>query len=526
MPELKLDNSIVDERYYVERCLSQGSYAEIFLARDMAAGEELVIIKALNSFLQGTPDPELEQTLVENFQNEAIALDKVRHPNIIRRLGHGTASDLNGTPFHYLVLEYMAGGDLLGFCRTNTIELDPAIFYFGQVAAALAYAHSQQVIHRDIKPNNLLLSADQQVIKVADFGVAKISPDDQMEVTRVGTDLYAPPEHHPDSDTTSLRERLTPSADIYSLAKTIYTAMCGKSPSKYAHKPIGGLPEPLASRPWAGRLLGILAKATASRVADRYQTVEEFWKNFAGLRQWVVNTTGGLCDPEATLVRPRSASAAAALELNSGLVQSPSWDVPVPDFQPHTGSGSAFQRGDKARIVIELPKTPPPIPESPVPVAVHSVPVAMGAAVARPKVVSPANAPYRGLQAPIPRPARSQSRGTKILKILLVLILIAGFVSLLIASYRYFARRALGQPRNTGGYEVVNREGVISGATNVYIRTDPKGDIITSLPAGTRVRALETRGLWVRIEIVKWPGPPPDGAPSTGWVGLHFVSFD
>ena len=105
MPELKLENSIVDDRYLVNRCLSHGSYAEIFLASDQLYDDELVIIKALNVTLQGTPDADLEQTLIENFQNEAVALDKVRHPNIIRRLGHGTAADLKGALFHYLVLE-------------------------------------------------------------------------------------------------------------------------------------------------------------------------------------------------------------------------------------------------------------------------------------------------------------------------------------------------------------------------------------------------------------------------------------
>src|SRR5262252_3089807 len=141
--ELRLENSIVDDRYRVEKCLSRGSYAEIFLARDLSRSEAHVIIKALNTSLQGTPDADLEQTLVENFQNEALALDKVRHPHIIRRLGHGTASDLEGTAFHYLVLEYMAGGDMLSLCGKAPFSLKETLSYFEQVGEALAYAHSQ-----------------------------------------------------------------------------------------------------------------------------------------------------------------------------------------------------------------------------------------------------------------------------------------------------------------------------------------------------------------------------------------------
>ena len=116
MRELLLTNSRLDKRYDIVRALGRGSYAEIFLARDTVASPHSphyeVVIEALNVFLQNDLDQDLERTLVENFQNEAIALDRVRHPNIISRLGHGTARDLNGTVFHYLVLEYMAGGDL------------------------------------------------------------------------------------------------------------------------------------------------------------------------------------------------------------------------------------------------------------------------------------------------------------------------------------------------------------------------------------------------------------------------------
>ena len=190
MAELKLENSIVDERYCIERCLGRGSYAEIFLAYDQKQDDTPVIIKALNPTLQGTPDTDLERTLVENFQNEANALDKVRHPHIIRRLGHGTAIDLNGTVFHYLVLEYMAGGDLLSLCNKRCLSLNEAMTYFEQIAEALAFAHSQQVIHRDIKPKNLLLSADHKVIKICDFGVAKMTGQNtDDEITRVGTDV-------------------------------------------------------------------------------------------------------------------------------------------------------------------------------------------------------------------------------------------------------------------------------------------------------------------------------------------------
>src|SRR5438132_10438891 len=138
MSELKLLQCRLDGRYDVEECLSHGSYAEIYVARDHAATDERfrrVVVKALNVLLQGYQDPDLERTLIQNFQNEATALDRVRHPNIISRLGHGTALDLGGRPFHYIVLEYLGGGDLAALCRNETLGIQRALFYVQQLCA-------------------------------------------------------------------------------------------------------------------------------------------------------------------------------------------------------------------------------------------------------------------------------------------------------------------------------------------------------------------------------------------------------
>src|SRR6476659_11473024 len=144
MTELKLLQCRLDGRYDLEECLGRGSYAEIYLARDNAATDEQfrrVVIKALNVLLQGYQDSDLEQTLIQNFQNEAVALDRVRHPNIISRLGHGTAIDLAGTTFHYIVLEYLSGGDMAALSRSKPLSIEKALFYLEQVCSGLAHAH-------------------------------------------------------------------------------------------------------------------------------------------------------------------------------------------------------------------------------------------------------------------------------------------------------------------------------------------------------------------------------------------------
>jgi serine/threonine protein kinase len=280
MGELKLLKSLIDGRYEIMERKGQGSYAEIFSARDCVNNGELVIVKALNTSLQGTPEADLEHTLIRNFQNEAVALDTVRHSNIVRRLWGGTATDRCGKYFQYIVLEYMPGGDLLQKCKQSPFRFDEVLLYMEQVCSALNYAHSCDVIHRDIKPNNLLLSADEKIVKVTDFGVAKIAPQVNEEITRVGTDVYAPPEHHPLSCTGELEmDLLTPSADIYSLAKTIYTLLCGRAPRQFKNSPITELLPEIQKEPWAEGLLEVLRRATDSRVENRYADALSFFKD-------------------------------------------------------------------------------------------------------------------------------------------------------------------------------------------------------------------------------------------------------
>ncbi|MFN2501852.1 MAG: protein kinase [Pyrinomonadaceae bacterium] len=295
MKELSLDNCRLDRRYDISEQLGRGSYAEIFLARDIIAAPQSphrsVVIKALNVFLQDDLDEDLERTLVENFQNEAIALDRVRHPNIISRLGHGTARDLNGTVFHYLVLEFMAGGDLQSRLRKQKLDQSKALSYIEQVCAGLGHAHRNGIIHRDIKPQNLLLTADLETVKIADFGVARVTATD-APITRVGTNIYAPPEHSPLSagHTGNLPSTfLTEAADVYSLAKTAYTLLTGEPPRAFANESITKIPDAVRDEEWADELCRVLLKATDRDPGQRQHSVEEFWADLAAVRRLVAD---------------------------------------------------------------------------------------------------------------------------------------------------------------------------------------------------------------------------------------------
>ncbi|MBI3949590.1 MAG: protein kinase [Acidobacteria bacterium] len=282
MYELNLENSRIENRYHIRRRMRCGSYTELFFAFDQVANQ-VVILKALNVALKGTPDEDLERKLIEYFRTEAQVLDWLQHPYIIKLLGQGTARDLDGRVFHYLLLEYMPGGDLMTLCRRCPLPLARALDYCHQVCVGLAHAHQHGIIHRDIKPQNLLLDAEQRQVKISDFGIAKVLRGEDGEITRgIGTETYAPPEcfGHQEGQTS-----LTPAADVYGLAKTLYVMVTGEAPREFFQRPITQLPADIAVHSWAPTLLRIIGKATQHDPIDRYPAGEDFWRELEPLAQ-------------------------------------------------------------------------------------------------------------------------------------------------------------------------------------------------------------------------------------------------
>lgn len=515
MSELKLLQCRLDGRYDIEECLGRGSYAEIYLARDTAATDERfreVVIKALNVLLQGYQDPELEQTLIQNFQNEAVALDRVRHPNIISRLSHGTALDLNGTAFHYIVLEYLSGGDLAKLCRNEPLTLERALHYLQQVCAGLAHAHECGVIHRDIKPQNLLLTADRQTMKIADFGVARIEASEGA-ITRVGTNIYAAPEHHPlvqtaPLDTTgSLRLSLTPAADIYSLAKTAYTMICGVSPRAFAHKPITELPAPISFRPWANSLLRVLERATQTRPGDRYQTVREFWDDLSDVAMPVTQPLAA--------ARPQSRISA---DLN---VDEPVTAVAPPKPRFETSRELKQQQAAEAAV---RPRIVVPIHGAqPYPLAAELAAVEQGRMTA----------PTARNGAPERTPASivvagSQRRGRDFVVGLALVLCFAGLLVATGAYVRSVIKRRVTQPTITSGTDT-GRQAVTTTDVNLRAGPNRQTDIIGLAESGSRVQVLTMppNSTWCEVQVLQHSRPKEDSSSADrGWLNKTFLRFD
>jgi serine/threonine protein kinase len=512
MSELKLLQCRLDARYDIEECLGRGSYAEIYVARDRAATDERfreVVIKALNVLLQGYQDPELERTLIQNFQNEAIALDRVRHPNIISRLGHGTALDLNGTAFHYIVLEFLGGGDLSALARREPLTLERALFYLQQVCSGLAHAHESGVIHRDIKPQNLLLTADNQTVKIADFGVARMEASEGA-ITRVGTNIYAAPEHNPLLQTAQLgtaslsSERLTPAADIYSLAKTAYTLICGLPPRRFAHEPITELPEHLASKPWADSVLAVFECATQTRPDERYQTVQEFWDELSDAMLPPTRELHAVEPPRAVTSDLNLAAVATAAP-------------PRPRFESSQElREEPAANGARPRIVV-------PIANKSVPAV--TVPPTFGGVQQQPGRVTVA------VQGAGQKPAQVEPtarRSTRLRAILVSIILIIAFAGMLLATRNYIRNRWAQQ--QTQQTSPIGREAVTTTDLNLRAGPSSANDRVGLAAAGSRVRVLSISGSnanWCEVQVLEHSRPKTDPSfVDRGWVNRQYLKFE
>lgn len=525
MPELKLQQCRLDGRYDILECLGRGSYAEIYKAHDNAApedGPEIVVIKALNLFLQEEPDSDLERTLVTNFQNEAVALDRVRHPNIISRLGHGTAIDLDGTTFHYLVLEYLPGGDMAALSRHKPLPLDRALFYLEQVCSGLAHAHKCGVIHRDIKPQNLLLSADRESVKIADFGVARLESAEGA-ITRVGTSIYSAPEHNPLMNTAQLdtgslfggRVHLTPAADIYSLAKTAYTLLAGEAPRRFAQNPISALPESLSNQYWSEGVRRVLRQATQGRAVDRYQTVQEFWEELADASLPDTQELPGLAGIEA----PPRVSADLKIEPEEMTQAPPRAQFAFPPVAESSYSG--MPRSPRIVVPINQARTQQ---ASLTNIAER---IAANQAVASHQDQSRAAATEQ-------RPgnaivARTQAPASRRKRFLVAAILVLAFSGMLWATHHYIATHTTAPVDipALGNIFVVGKEGLTT--TDLNLRSDPstENQPIGLAENGSRVRVLSVNNNWYEVQVVQHGRPKIDPYTSDrGWVNKKYLKFD
>jgi len=214
MDEMTTSFPIIGNRYQVVGTIATGGMAVVYLAKDLLL-ERDVALKILRS------DYSQNQAFINSFKSEAKASAKLNHPNIITLFDFGQ----DGQRL-YLVMEYIKGEDLKQIIKKKkVIDLQNALFYLIQACEGLGFAHQSGIVHCDVKPHNMLVSADG-ILKVTDFGIARaldsISADEKHDVIW-GSPYYISPEQ---------ASGLPPSpySDVYSLGIIAYEMLTGYPP--------------------------------------------------------------------------------------------------------------------------------------------------------------------------------------------------------------------------------------------------------------------------------------------------------
>jgi serine/threonine-protein kinase len=272
-PSDTLINTLFDGRYRIVRKLGSGGMANVYLAEDEDLGRR-VAIKILNDRYAN------DDLFIERFRREAKSAAGLSHPNIVSIYDRGEAE---GT--YYIAMEVIEGRSLKELILTRgALPVDTAIGYAKQLLEALRFAHRHGIIHRDIKPHNVLVSADQHVkaneprLKVTDFGIARHGASQMTEAGSImGTAQYLSPEQ-------ARGAPVTAASDLYSAGVVLYEMLTGKVPFtgdsaiEIAMKHVNELPRPPSNlrSEIPPELDQIVLRALAKEPEDRYQTAEEF----------------------------------------------------------------------------------------------------------------------------------------------------------------------------------------------------------------------------------------------------------
>src|SRR6516164_4129148 len=207
--------TMISGRYRLERRLGVGGMSTVHLAFDERF-ERLVAIKLLAEHLADDP------AFVSRFRREALAAARLVHPNIVQVFDFGFDESQHQ---HFIVMEHVPGYSCAELLRDRGhLDVDQAVEIVSQACRGLDYAHRNGVVHRDVKPGNLLVS-EAEVVKLADFGIARAT--DQSSITQVGSVLgtaaYLSPEQ-------ARGEEAGPRADLYSLGVVTYQLLSGRLP--------------------------------------------------------------------------------------------------------------------------------------------------------------------------------------------------------------------------------------------------------------------------------------------------------
>ena len=261
-----LIGTLFDGRYRILRKLGAGGMADVYLAEDEDLGRR-VAIKILNERYSS------DEAFTERFRREAKSAASLSHPNIVSIYDRGES---DGRP--YIAMEVIEGRSLKELIvAKGPLPIAVAVDYAKQILAALRFAHRHGIIHRDIKPHNILLGGDNRVF-VTDFGIARTGPSEMTEVGSImGTAQYLSPEQ-------ARGAPVTAASDLYSAGVVLYEMLTGKTPFtgdtpiEIAMKHLNEVPHPPSElrEDIPPELDLIVLRALAKDPHERYEAAEQF----------------------------------------------------------------------------------------------------------------------------------------------------------------------------------------------------------------------------------------------------------
>ena len=257
---------IVKERYEILEILGEGGMAFVYKARDMQL-ERFVAIKTLK------PNYVNQETFVDRFKREAKTAANLNHPNIVQIFDWGIEDE------PYFVMEYIEGNTLTSIIAKNrTISLSDILFIGAQVSNGLHAAHQKGLVHRDIKPGNIMITPDGKV-KVTDFGIVSLQ-NEESDITKTGSILgtasYISPEQ-------AQGKPVSFESDLYSLGTVLYELITGKAPFS-GDSPISTATKHLTEKPEKPSLFrrdlprgveGAILKLLEKASYDRFKSAED-----------------------------------------------------------------------------------------------------------------------------------------------------------------------------------------------------------------------------------------------------------
>src|SRR3989440_5585683 len=308
-----LIDTLFDGRYRIQRKLGAGGMADVYLAEDQELGRR-VAIKILNG-----RHANYDQ-FIERFRREAKNAAALNHPSIVSIYDRGEAEDT-----YYIAMEFLDGRTLKELIvGRGAAPINVAVEYGRQILSALRFAHRHGIVHRDIKPHNVLVDAEGRV-KVTDFGIARAGTSQMTETgSLVATAQYPPPEQARGGE-------VDPRSDLYSLGVVLYELLTGKTPFdgetpvEIAMKHLSNAPQPPSKlrQDIPPELDMVVLRALAKNPDDRYQSADEMEADLERVARGARVSAATVDSATQVLSRPAAATAAAVSATAATMIPAP-----------------------------------------------------------------------------------------------------------------------------------------------------------------------------------------------------------